>query len=396
MGYIGNFIAILALIPLPFAGYYLGREVYGANPNMGLLMMGGGFSWTFIIQAILIGILFIGANYYLWMGMQKIAGAERYAGYIKYINAILAICFAVWLTPHNLPLSGEERGLIGEQYHPFSKFFGVMVAKNAAVQLIILSTFFSFLLYRRGNKGAVVPVAKQGAGAKVALVAVLAGIVYYLWSYRSGLVHETFSEKDRGFVSHLTTLLACHIGVLGLGFLLTLAGKGLVGQAVVMLATVFEAVVWLSVGVGFTIMAEANPLLRYVSVVQVLLTMSALVYVMTIDVVYFRGAKTVGGIEWGKMPARSQYVLLTLCVTMVLLMGLMGYIRSGLRENWHVIFVLRDTSATAFTPTMTYMAQVVSVIVFLFLGLITFVFWLASLQEHEKNGNGRAVAAAGH
>ena len=28
MGYIANFVAICGLIPLPFAGYYLGREVY--------------------------------------------------------------------------------------------------------------------------------------------------------------------------------------------------------------------------------------------------------------------------------------------------------------------------------------------------------------------------------
>ena len=43
MGYIGNFIGLGALIPLPFAGYYLGREVYSASPVMGNIMMGGAF-----------------------------------------------------------------------------------------------------------------------------------------------------------------------------------------------------------------------------------------------------------------------------------------------------------------------------------------------------------------
>ena len=57
MGYIGNFIGLAAFIPLPFAGYYLGREIYSASPVMGNIMMGGAFSWTFIIQAILIGML---------------------------------------------------------------------------------------------------------------------------------------------------------------------------------------------------------------------------------------------------------------------------------------------------------------------------------------------------
>ena len=51
-------------------------EVYSASPVMGNNMMGGAFSWTFIIQAVLIGILFVGGNYYLWAGMGRIAGGE--------------------------------------------------------------------------------------------------------------------------------------------------------------------------------------------------------------------------------------------------------------------------------------------------------------------------------
>ena len=166
MGYIGNFIGLAAFIPLPFAGYYLGREIYSASPVMGNIMMGGAFSWTFIIQAILIGMMFVGGNYYLWNGMARIKGAERYTPYIKYINIVIFFCFAVWLTPHNLPLSGEERALIGEQYHPFSKFFGVMAAKNAVVNLLILSTFFSFLLYKRANKGQTMPFKSHGNTCK--------------------------------------------------------------------------------------------------------------------------------------------------------------------------------------------------------------------------------------
>ena len=84
MGYISNFVAIGALIPLPFAGYYLGREVYSNSAVMGNNMMGGDFSWTFIIQAMLVGSLFLISNYYLWSGMTRIPGSERYYKYIKY------------------------------------------------------------------------------------------------------------------------------------------------------------------------------------------------------------------------------------------------------------------------------------------------------------------------
>src|SRR5258707_1227519 len=59
MGYIGNFVALAAFIVLPFAGYYLGREIYAFNQTMGITMMGGFMSWLWIIQAILIGVLFM-------------------------------------------------------------------------------------------------------------------------------------------------------------------------------------------------------------------------------------------------------------------------------------------------------------------------------------------------
>ena len=62
-----------------------GREIYSYNEQMGISMMGGIFSWLFIIQAVLIGVLFLSANYYLWLGMERIPGAERYRGWIKFL-----------------------------------------------------------------------------------------------------------------------------------------------------------------------------------------------------------------------------------------------------------------------------------------------------------------------
>ena len=66
-----------------------------------------------------------------------------------------------------------------------------------------------------------------------------------------------------------------------------------------------------------------------------------------------------------------------------MLMSLMGYIRSGLREDWHIFGVVRDLSESAFTPTMAEMSRMVSGIVVVFLILIALVFWLAGLAESE-------------
>ncbi|MBI3108141.1 MAG: hypothetical protein HYY95_21645, partial [Candidatus Rokubacteria bacterium] len=129
------------------------------------------------------------------------------------------------------------------------------------------------------------------------------------------------------------------------------------------------------------------PFLRNVAVAQWLMVMVCLLWNTTIDVLLFRGADTVGAIRWGKMPARSQFTLVLLCVTIVMLMGLMGFIRSGLREDWHIYGVLQDTSPWAWTPTNAYMMRVVGSIVVAFLGLISFIFWLAGLGE-RKRGEG--------
>ena len=154
MGYNGNFIALCGLIPLPFAGYWLGKEIYDFNTTMGVNMMGALFSWLFIIQAVMIGVLFIGANYYLWSGMGRIKGTEKYARYRPYMIMIIVICVGIWMTPRWLDKisSASELSAMGGANHPHLGFFGLMTAKNTAVNIVILTTFLSFLFYRRSGK----------------------------------------------------------------------------------------------------------------------------------------------------------------------------------------------------------------------------------------------------
>ena len=325
MGYIGNFIAISALIFLPFAGYLLGRELYDFNQQMGIMAMGGFLSWLWIIQAILIGILFLGSNYYLWLGMERIKGGERYRRYIKYLMILLAGGFLVWATPHSLVASLEEARKIGTAYHPLLGVLGVMSAKNTAVNIMILTTFVSFLLYRRANKEAVVSWEKLGKVAQAGLLAISGGIVIYL---------------------------------------------GIYGYFV-------EAIV----RIGF-------------SVYQVISVLTAMVLVGGIDLFLYRGARITGAFQWGKIAVRSQYTLVLLAITFTWLMGLMGYFRSAIRQHWHVYGIIRDTSPDAFSPTLGYAANVVSVTTVIFLGFLLFIFWLGGLGDKkparpEETGKGK-------
>ncbi|MFB6240226.1 MAG: cytochrome ubiquinol oxidase subunit I, partial [Gemmatimonadota bacterium] len=212
MGYVGNFIAIAALLVLPFAGYWLGREIYAYDQAMGITMMGGFMSWLWIIQAFLIGVLFLAGNYYLWTGMGRIPGAERFRPYVKYLLAVLVLGFIVWATPHTMIASREELAAMGGSHHPFLNVLGVMSAKNTAVNFMILATFISFMLYRRANKIPRVDWAKAGTIVQGAAVAVAAAVVLFYGIYG----YFVTAEVRIGFsVYQVLSVLAAMIFVVG-------------------------------------------------------------------------------------------------------------------------------------------------------------------------------------
>ena len=320
MGYIGNFVAILALLPLPFAGYYLGFEIYAFNQQLGIYMMGGVLSWLFIMQAVLVGALFFAANYYLWLGMDRIEGAERYRGWIKFLLVTVTVCILVWATPKSLILTSPEIEALGGTNHPILGIFGVMSAKNTAVNLLILTTFLSFILYRRGNKVATVSWARWGQIAQVLAFGVAAAVVVVIGV--GGYVPEMWLESTKRIA---------------------------------------------------------------MSPYQVAAVLACMFVVMGIDIPMFRGAKEIGRIRWGQVSARSQYCLIFLAVSFTWLMALMGFVRSSLRQSWHVYEVLPDKSPWAYTPAIGYATIVVTVVVVLFFALVGMVFWIASLSAHDDD-----------
>jgi hypothetical protein len=214
---------------------------------------------------------------------------------------------------------------MGGSAHPILGYLGVMSAKNTAVNILILTTFMSFLLYRRTGKIATVAWAKTGHAAQLTIFAAAAFIVIFLGVY------------------------------------------------------------------GYFVEATVRIKL---SVPQVSSVLFAMVSITAIDVFLFRGASRTGEVRWGRIPAVSQYVLIFIAVTFTWLMGLMGYVRSGLRQHWHVYGVMRDRSVDAFTPTLGFATKVVSVTVLMFFVLIGVVFWIASL--HDRPDYHRRTEGMGH
>ena len=187
MGYVGNFIGVFGLLALPFAGYWLMREIYQYNQQMGITLMGGFLSWLFIIQAMLIGVLFLGSNYYFWLGITyRIPGSEtQYRKPMLWMLISLLLCLAVWMTPHSLVASVEEAQKMGGAHHPLLGVLGVMSAKMTVSNLMILITFMSFIMYWRAGKQDTAGWAKVAKAfmSAVLVLASLAVIVLGVWGY---------------------------------------------------------------------------------------------------------------------------------------------------------------------------------------------------------------------
>ena len=221
----------------------------------------------------------------------------------------------VWATPRSIIATVEEVQNMGGANHPLLGFLGVMSAKNTAVNLLILTTFVSFLLYRRSGRMPVVPWAKLGNLIQFLIFAAVAAIVIFFGVY------------------------------------------------------------------GYFV--EAAVRIKF-SIPQVLSVLFAMIAVTVVDVLMMRGARQTA-VRWGTIPNHAQYVLIFLAVTFTWMMGLMGYVRSGLRQHWHVYGVIRDNSPDAFTPTLGFATRVVSATVLLFFVLIGLVFWLASLAGKKSH-----------
>jgi mono/diheme cytochrome c family protein len=221
--------------------------------------------------------------------------------------AALLLCFMVWLTPHSLVASIAEARAMGGAHHPLLGVLGVMSAKMTAVNVMILISFASFLMYWRAGKQ------PKMAWAKVANVFII------------------------------------------LLFAVVIVGVIVVG-------------VW-----GYFVPAIVR--INQFSVGQVLAVLFVLLTVTLLVGFMLKGAKT-SPMAWGRMPERSQIILILNAVTIVFTMALMGYARSASRVHWHIYGVLEDTSPHAFSPALGHAGAMAALGTFVFFFLVVFIIWV--------------------
>src|SRR5262249_60723077 len=92
---------------------------------------------------------------------------------------ILTLGFMIWATPRSMVVTLDEARAMGGTHHPLLGFFGVMSAKNTVVNLMILTTFLSFVLYRRANRVSTKSWTATGMMVQWAAILVAAAVVVF-------------------------------------------------------------------------------------------------------------------------------------------------------------------------------------------------------------------------
>lgn len=212
VGYVFLFVTVCALLPMPIAGYWLMRSVYSFSQSMGVTMMGGLLTWLFVVQALLVGVLFLGINYYLWQSMGRLQGGERYQVYLKYLVYALFACLVVWFTPHTMLMSPSEVRAMGGAQHPVIGNYGVMSAKNGAINVMMCLTALSYIFYRRANRTITVSWAPLGNAILGAVFSV--GVLHIVWLSVYGFYLPASVRVGLSAPQAATTLTVLLVGLL--------------------------------------------------------------------------------------------------------------------------------------------------------------------------------------
>ncbi len=183
MGYTGNFIGVGSLMVLPLAGYIYAKELFEYDATISTFLMADKLSSFFVIQGLLVSLLFLGANYYMWQSIQRIDGAERFLKYMRPTLIAMFVCAAIWMTPQTfLPdlTSDPPQGVSFAAVTITERmtFLGLMMAKALAVTGIIIFTFLTYMIYRRAGATGTIRWGRMAPQGQYALIFLPAVAVY--------------------------------------------------------------------------------------------------------------------------------------------------------------------------------------------------------------------------
>jgi hypothetical protein len=111
MGFVGNLIAVGATLFQPFTGLLLAYEMCDYDFSFCPYMMADQLSMFFEMQGAMIGLMFLAINYYVWLSLKRIEGAERVRMTILAPIVMVALPF-VMMAVMNIYWIPDPKGLL--------------------------------------------------------------------------------------------------------------------------------------------------------------------------------------------------------------------------------------------------------------------------------------------
>lgn len=246
MGYMGNKIGMGALMLLPLFGYILASEFFDFDASIGPYMMSDQLSKYFQMQGAMVGLIFLASNYYMWLSMKRISGAERFAPYVKVGFALVLVGNAIWMTPAGFAATQFAQTVENSLPTDWG-FLSLMPAKNTAALIIVLVTVFNFILYNRAIRTGTIHWGKINFASQFALIFLAFSVIWTM-----GLMGAVRSLVRKYF--HVYILLPDFTQE---SYTPTMAYTGiLVTILTLVFFTVVSLAVWLALRPGGTVKTE--------------------------------------------------------------------------------------------------------------------------------------------
>ncbi len=280
------------------------------------------------------------------MGIQLMGGFFAWLWVMQaiLIGAILFfINYYLWISLHKMPG--------GDRYFPYVKFLFIVLLLGYAVWLTPHDIALSLEEARR--TGAYHPaLGKLGVMAAKNTAVILSYLATFLSFaiFRMSNKEPSVQWAKTGHIIRGAIVVISSVAVLALGI--------------------------------FSYYVSAAVRVKVLSPIQFSLFILAIIALFILDYFMYKGARVIGEPRWGKMPERSQYALIAITVTFTWLMGMLGYMRAGARQYWHVYGIMMNTSPEAYLPAHGVASIIVTIVTLLFFLLVAFVFW--SIIKLEK------------
>lgn len=165
MGFVGNLIAVGAMLLQPFTGLLLAYEMCDYDFSFCPYMMADQLSMFFEMQGAIVGVMFLGCNYYAWLSLRRIEGIEqvRMTVLAPIMMVLSPVVMVVVFTEYWIPDPLSLAFLIPFVLSPFilGRFIPVTVSVQTVMKIGFLMVIVSDALW-------VIPNGFAATGAKMA------------------------------------------------------------------------------------------------------------------------------------------------------------------------------------------------------------------------------------